>query len=104
MTRGITKGLPIVIKSKASKEADDHDQTATIFLSPGRDVERPGSLDRPLSLIFIRRLGRRVEESHDRGAIEPRSWRNQTAIAARSNRDRGSFIAESMDDRQTVSV
>ena len=110
MTRGITKGLPIVIKSNASKEADDHDQTATIFLSPGRDVERPGSLDRPLSLIFIRWLGRRVEESHDRGAIEPQSWflhhginprssdgiclRIGSTIDARSWPDRGPIVAK----------
>ena len=104
MARGITKGLPIVIKLKPSKEADDHDQTAKIFLSPRRDVERPGSLDRPLRLIFIGRLGRRVEESHDRGAIEPRSRCDRTTIAARSSCDRGSLIAESIHDHQTVSV
>ena len=47
------------------------------------------------TLGVIGRLRGHVEELHDRGPIEPQSRRNRTAIAARSNRDRGAFAVES---------
>ena len=95
-----------------------------IFLSLGRDVERFGSLDRPLTLILIRRLGRLVEEINDRGAIEPRSRWDRAAIVApsarnhihdhqttfigesrlRSTHDRGPIVARLWHDRGAIVV
>ena len=55
-------------------------------------VELSGASDR---LTSNGRLGRLVEDIHDRGAIKPRSWRDRTAILARSNRDRGAIEPQS---------
>ena len=52
------------------------------------------NLDRPLTWSPIGWRGEVVEDLHDRGSIEPRSRRDQTAIAARSSRDCGSSDVE----------
>ena len=53
-----------------------------------RHMELSGASDLHQTAISIGRLRKRVEESHDHGAIE-----------LRSSRDHGSFIVESIHDR-----
>ena len=62
--------------------SEGHD-APRFFLSPGRDVERSGSLDRPLDLSFIERLSS-FAKNHDQRAIVARSPRDRCNDQARS--------------------